>query len=236
MNKGIFFIATGKKYQEELFSAIKRVKEVMPTIKIAVCADIDYSLLVGVDYFIKIKNPAYNFSDKVNNFMLTPFKKTIFLDTDTYVVDDLSPIFDILNRFDVVAPHAPIEEDDLVNLPDAFSEMNSGVIGYNKNNKIKKMMNLYKKHYSNSLDYYLKKDGDIPPDQPSFRYAIYKSNVSFCFLPHEYNCMLDFPCFLSSKVHILHGHYKTEFFKKKEKLINSISDMRLYSPTLEKFS
>ncbi len=42
---------------------------------------------------------------------------------------------------------------------------------------------------------YLKRGESIPPDQPSFRYALYYSDVNLSLLPHEYNCMLDYPCF-----------------------------------------
>lgn len=228
--KGIFFIATGKKYQNELLNAIKRTREVMPNIPIAVCSDYDYPKLIKVDYFIKIENPLFNFADKVNNFMLTPFDKTLFLDTDTYIVDSVEPIFEILDRFDIVAPHAPIEEDELVDVPEVFVEMNSGVIAFNKNPRVEKMFNIYKKHYLHSLSFYLKRDNDIPPDQPSFRYAIYKSKVNFTFLPHEYNCMLDYPCLLSSKVHILHGHYSPAYFENKAKEVNKSLNIRLYLP------
>lgn len=59
------------------------------------------------------------------------------MDTDTYLVDTIDSIFDILERFDIAAPHAPIEEDEFVNITDAFPEMNSGVIVYRKNEKQK---------------------------------------------------------------------------------------------------
>jgi alpha-N-acetylglucosamine transferase len=33
--------------------------------------------------------------------------QTIFLDTDTYVIDNIDELFDLLERFDIAAAHAP---------------------------------------------------------------------------------------------------------------------------------
>ena len=179
------------------------------------------------DYLIPLENPFYNFFDKVRYYKKTPFDNTIFLDTDIYVAKDISNLFTLLERFEVAAPHAPIEIDELVNLPLSFAEPNSGVIAFKNNRNVFNMFSIYEKHYAKALRYYR---GEIPPDQPSFRYAIYKSNVNFTFLPHEYNCMVDYPCFLSGEVCILHGHYKNDIMQIKEKKINQYTGMRIYDP------
>ncbi|MEY8330342.1 hypothetical protein AALB81_13615 [Lachnospiraceae bacterium 48-33] len=229
--EGIFYIASGEKYYSEAMQAIRRTKKVMPNLPIALCTD--WNLETNnkeIDYMMKLNEPSYNFNDKVKNYINSPFDRTIFLDTDTYLVDSVEPIFKILDRFDIVSSHAPIEEDEIIDLPDAFAEMNSGVIAYKKNNKVNRMFEKYMENYLECFRYYTQKYNDVPPDQPSFRYAIYNSDVQFCFLPHEYNCMLDFPCFLSGRVHILHGHYSNKIMEEKAKVINAYSGLRLYSP------
>lgn len=230
--RGIYFIASGRKYIEEARKAIKNVKRLMPQYPIALCSDSVSCPSENVDYYIPLKNVNYNFLDKVKYYYSTPFEETLFLDTDTYLVDSIDSIFDILERFDIAAPHAPIEEDEFVNITDAFPEMNSGVILYKKNEKTKKLFSIYEEHYRKSLLECLKRGESIPPDQPSFRYALYYSDVNLSFLPHEYNCMLDYPCFLSGKVHILHGHYNEDYMRKKIDEINSCLDCRIYHPCI----
>lgn len=229
---GIYYIASGEKYINEALDSIKRVREVMPYVMIALCSDSRIDEDIDINYFIKLESPQYNFADKVCNYLRTPFENTLFLDTDTYLVDSVESIFELLNRFDIAAPHAPIEEDDYVSITDAFPEMNSGVIAYKKNSSTECLFNLYKKHYLYSLKCEVEKCGLVPPDQPSFRYALFNSNVELSFLPHEYNCMVDYPSFLSNRVHILHGHYPLEIMKRKEKIINEKTGCRLYSPSI----
>lgn len=225
---GIYLIASGEKYFEEATQVIRRLKCVMPNTPIALCTDRKES--IEVDYLIQLENPLYNFADKVRYFKNTPFENTIFLDTDIYVVKDITEMFTLLNRFEVAAPHAPIEMDELVDLPCSFAEPNSGVIVYKKNINVINMFSEYEKHYMNALDFYMRKGDNIPPDQPSFRYALYRTNVNFTFLPHEFNCMVDYPCFLSGEVYILHGHYTSRIMQLKEQLINRYTGIRIYDP------
>lgn len=228
---GILYIASGRKYHNEAVNAIKRTKKIMPSVPIALCTDWKgENKCKEIDYYIELENPSYTFGDKVNNYYNSPFDKTIFLDTDTYIIDSIEVLFEMLDRFDVLASHAPIEEDEIIMLPEAFAEMNSGVIAYKKNKRTEKMFEMYKSNYEECYQYYTTKYNDVPPDQPSFRYAVYHTDVKFCFLPHEYNCMVDFPCFLSNIVHIIHGHYENEIMGRKAELINENTDLRLYNP------
>lgn len=228
---GVLYIASGEKYNIEAIRAIRRTKEIMPSVPIALCTDWEEGRnCTEIDYYIALDKPSYTFGDKVKNYYNSPFEKTIFLDTDTYLIDSIDALFEMLDRFDVIAAHAPIEEDEIIVLPDAFAEMNSGVIAYKKNERSRAMFDLYQRNYEDCCQYYTTKYNDVPPDQPSFRYAVYNTDVQFCFLPHEYNCMLDFPCFLSNRVHIIHGHYHDEIMSKKAEQINQRTCMRLYSP------
>lgn len=166
--QGIYLVASGSKYTLEACNAIKQIKEVMPKVAIALCTD--QLSVADIDYIIPLEQPLYNFADKVCNFTKTPFSKTIFLDTDVFVLKDLSALFTLLDRFDIAAPHAPIEEDELVDLPNSFAEPNSGVIAYKKKEAVWKMFQTYERHYLNSLNYYKRCWGQKP------RYSTLKSS------------------------------------------------------------
>lgn len=149
-----------------------------------------------------IDKPHYSFLDKVLLIINTPYEKTLFLDTDTQIVDDVSELFTILDKFDIAAPHAPIDHT-ISGIPDSFPELNTGVIVFRKNKVVEKFLSKWQSLYIRDLN--KEETVGIFPDQPSFREALYDSNLRICFLPHEYNCMIKYPVFLSGKVKIFHG-------------------------------
>ena len=53
-----------------------------------------------------LPNPEYSFLDKIIALSRTPFEKTLFLDTDTFVIEPLDEIFELLERFDMAAARA----------------------------------------------------------------------------------------------------------------------------------
>lgn len=93
---GVLYVASGERYYNEAMQAIRRTKEVMPTTPIALCTDWeDGKNNSDVEYHMPLKNPTYTFKDKVNNYYNSPFDKTIFLDTDTYLIDSIDILFDM---------------------------------------------------------------------------------------------------------------------------------------------
>ena len=81
--------------------------------------------------------------DKVRHIALSPFQRTILLDTDTYCLHPFPEIFDLLDHFQIAAPmdngrfserwdpsaktHVFIHPDGV---PECFPEFNTGVIGF----------------------------------------------------------------------------------------------------------
>ena len=69
----------------------------------------------------------------------TPFQKTLYLDSDTVIVRDISDMFDVLDRFDVAVTNdyarkrkkysSVIPEYEAI--PYSFSEVNGGIMAYN---------------------------------------------------------------------------------------------------------
>jgi hypothetical protein len=203
MATGVIYIATGKRYIEEAYHSVSTLKSHMPDIHVTAFL----SEQIDCYNFNEIKvidNPQYSFLDKVLSIIQTPYEFTLFLDTDTHIVDDISELFTILDRFDIAAPHAPIEHF-ISGVPNTFPELNTGVIVFRRNQMVERFFSSWRNLYTRNL----KEEETIGifPDQPSFREALYNSDLRMCFLPHEYNCMFGYPVFLSGKVKIFHGRH-----------------------------
>jgi len=121
----------------------------------------------------------------------SPYESTIFLDTDTIVNHDISDVFEMLDVFDVVICHdlarkrkkytTTIPEYGVV--PYAFSEVNTGVMGYRKSPQANRLFARWK-------EYFYRYFHISPWDQPSFRALLWegcKEGLKLYILPVEYN-------------------------------------------------
>src|SRR5690242_3546914 len=127
---GILYAATGKKFLAEAEISAKSVKQAMSDTKIALASDCE-SNSNCFDIHIKINRPEYSFIDKILALKETPFDKTLYLDSDTFVISDVRGLFDLLDRFEMAASFEPARFLSKVDsVPTCFSEINTGVILY----------------------------------------------------------------------------------------------------------
>lgn len=204
-NCGIVYIATSNEFVEEAEISARSVKSAMPGIPITLITDIDTSKNV-FDTILFIEEPRHDFGDKVYNLERTPYKKTIFLDTDTYVTETICDLYTVLDQFDIaVANNQQNYASERVNygpineLPESFPERNTGVIAYKSSSVMDTFFNLWQKNYETILEHGQKND------QASFRLALYRSDIRVATLPSEYNCRFRNPGSVNGKVKIFHG-------------------------------
>jgi hypothetical protein len=216
MSTGVIYIATGKKFIGEACNSAASLKSVMPNVPLTIFCD-EQLETAYFENVIRINAPRYGFLDKITHISLSPYDLTLFLDTDTYVYEDISDLFTLLEEFDIAATHAPYRAVYQVpGVPDSFPELNTGVILFKKTPQIMRSFsewqNLYKRDLRKEIQWLhplgerLFK-GDLP-DQPTFREALYRSNLRIATLTSEYNCRFNFPGFVHNKVKILHGRHK----------------------------
>lgn len=206
MNQGIIYVATGAKYLVEAIKSATSAKKYMPHLPITLFTDSPDFKAPGreaFDQIIRLENPSHNFEDKIRPLKESPYQQTLFLDTDTLILDDCSEIFAPLRRYDMAVCHEYHRiEFDFEKPLECFPVLNTGVICYRKSTAFDQFMNswveLYKNHY---------KKINIA-DQPAFRDALYHSDLTIFVLPNEYNFRPFYPCFVGgfSKVKIVHDH------------------------------
>lgn len=223
MNKGIVFVATGDKYVKEAENAARSVKKNMPDIPITLFSNTN-SEEAAFDEVVSLKNPSFNFEDKIQGIRRSPYEKSLFLDTDTYVISELSGGFDLLKHFDVAVAHAPVRSKvELEKVPESYPDFNTGVIFFSKNDDVKEALDLW-------LDLYKKftSNGISDSDQPPFRKSLYLSSLEIATLTPEYNLRYEFTQFVSSDVKIIHGRYLSP--GKIASSINKRATPRVYIP------
>ena len=112
----------------------------------------------------------------------TKARKNLVLGCDTLAVDaDVAGLFELLDRFDIAAAHAPNRVCAPVpGVPKAYPEFNCDVILFRRNWRTKRLFKRWKSMYA-------KDRFGHPHDQGIFRYLTYKSRVAVATLPFEYN-------------------------------------------------
>lgn len=181
----------------------------------------------------------YTYLSKVVGLNFTPFEKTIFLDSDTFITDKITELFDLLDFVDLATTleyklHTTGPHD--FKYRNIFPELNSGVIVYKKNPITLKIF----KDWLTICEKY-----NIINDMPGLREAVLKNfnEVKYSILPQLYNTHgFKSMLILNNKIKIIHERlgYKKGFitphflpFDEMEKFahrINKYSYKRLFIP------
>ncbi|WP_224333823.1 hypothetical protein [Haloprofundus halobius] len=214
--RGILYIATEENFLREAVKSAQTVRDTMGDIPIALITSerwVDSPPSI-FDITLNSQTNSGDFGVKVQNIHKTPFKKTIYFDTDIYLEDGVEELFEILNEWDVAASHnlteynfgeVNIPKNHPINtLPEGVPEYNTGVIAFKANDDVSNLFSDWREGYRHDCDYVM----DHPPDQASFRRSLYKSNVGIHTLTREYNCIFRTYGRVSRRVKIFHGRLK----------------------------
>ncbi len=225
MSAGIIYVATGNRFVKEARVSAASCKGHMPGIPVVLFTDEPQSSGSEFDDVQIIEEVTRSFADKIAPLLKAPFDKNLFLDTDTFMCRPVTDVFQMLDQYDVVAAHAPMRVTWPQNeVPDAFPEINSGVLAWRKNEKTEALFRDWKHLYQEHLSTTGQKD-----DQPSLRLALYRSDVRLGILPPEYNYRTVLPGFAGrGAIRILHGRHTNP--SSVEKILNRDTGCRVFLP------
>jgi hypothetical protein len=216
-NRGLLYIVIGSDNAKEAILSLKSARRLVPNI--AACAystriknrhvkrriheifDISKPLLINASKYPDKRLPI---NCNANRFLamraksrllgMSPFSKTLFLDTDTYINSKrfMDP-FDMLNQYDLLCTKAMNPKFNrycqMIPKAAAKKEINngidhygSGVVYFKKTDAVIKLSDLWEKLW-------LKYSIQCPPDQMSFSLAIRNSGFArrMRCLPVKYN-------------------------------------------------
>jgi len=223
MTHGLIYIATGQKWLDEALISAASAKQHMPDLPITLFTDLHVSSSV-VDDIVKIENPAYGLRDKVTFMKQSPYERTLFLDTDTYICADILEVFDLLDRFEVAAVHEGGHQGYPVpDLPDSFPEFNSGVLLFRNTERLHTLFDRWLEKYDSES--WTVRGRHF--DQPALREMLYKSDLAVGTLTSQYNCRFIDGGFVTGEVKILHRRSE-HHMEDVAQVLNSYQGQRVY--------
>jgi hypothetical protein len=154
------------------------------------------------------------FVDRIANMRRSPFERTLCLDTDTFVVDEMLDVFKLLDHYDLALAQAPAYRGlDDPEVPAPFPEFNCGVVAWRASESVAAFLRSWEETYRTWLveDVLPGLNGDAHPsrseigDQPAFRRCAWQHGMRVATLPPEYNLRLGIQTTVVDRVHLLHG-------------------------------
>ncbi len=230
---GVVYVATGRRFLDEAREAARSLKQSNPNLPVCLVTDDPHGPSFW-DELVLVANPQFSFRDKIL-MGLCPFERFLYLDTDTYVVADISDIFSLLERFDFTG-HQLFEGHDCPQpgIPDAFGEFNGGVLGFHRSLALDGFFARWLAAYD--ANYALNRDGHYHysnvSDQKTLRQTVYESNLRIAVLGPEYDFTphhVDFAC---AAVRIFHGRGRQNLDRLQRRL-NAQFGNRVYVPRLD---
>ncbi|WP_254272264.1 hypothetical protein [Haloarcula marina] len=206
MSCGVVYVATGEEFLDDAMVSAGTVRETNSSLSIGVItAESLVDAAEAAPEFDDIVVATAEFDDirdKHANLHLTPYDRTLYLDTDTFVLDDLKPIFEVLDWFDIAVTHAPFRSVVSIDgVSPAFPEVNGGVIAYRQSEAVASLFERWQACFDRqrqegrpdeTIRFSDAKTLDEIPfgrlhDQPPLREALYHSDIRFTVMPPEYN-------------------------------------------------
>lgn len=188
MDEGVLYVAVGEEYVDEATRSAKTVREHMGDVEIAIATDSEEYDLDAFDHVIQKDESSQAqtgdrtwLGDTSLDPDLSPFEKTLYLDTDTYLCDDVNELFELLDRYELAIARHP-EQKRVESLPEPWHIYNCGVIAYRDTPGVRQLLDNWARIYRHRV-----KIQDYPAEQPSFAEALYVSDIGWYTLSQRYN-------------------------------------------------
>lgn len=178
---GVIFIATGD-YAMAADEAAASIRKHSPELGIQLFTDRQDMPSGNFDHITPIDNPHER--SKVDFIRLSPFERTLYLDTDIRIVEDIGEMFLLLDRFDIAVAHAHARNQPSTNelwrcpIPESFPQMNGGVILFKNSPAVMRLLGDWSTAY---------KEAGFAKDQVTLRELLWLSDLRIATLPPEYN-------------------------------------------------
>ncbi len=240
IDKGFLYIACGeRKYIDEAIQSAKSLLKQVKNAHISLITDNRSLENEKLPFSHIIYEEAVSSNENINwkegltykvrtMYDLSPYEKTIFLDSDTYIVDNCNSLFDLLDYHDLCLAHAPADMSKVYVdgrcLP-AYTPYNSGVILFNRNNKVETVFKKWFQFYSSNFELYI-------TDQQPLMEALINSDLNLYVLSSIWNARTVLGDRYAGYVKIIHGRHKN--LELVNKRINQSHVNRIWLPQIER--
>ena len=179
---GVIYIATGALHTGAARRSAASLRQTNPGLPVALFTDQPDP---GPEFDVVEDVPDPHARSKIDCLGRAPFERTLYLDTDTRIVGDLSGVFRLLERFDLAAAQRPRQPRRIArgrqwrhDVPPQFPEYNAGVLLYRRTPAVLDFFRHWKAAWLE-----LGRGGD----QITFRELLWASDLRLATLPREYN-------------------------------------------------
>jgi hypothetical protein len=224
------FSAAGARYVAAAVAAAERSLALNHVPHVVFCSEPPVAVTSAqVELFSPSSNPH---ADKIASMLRTPFEETIYLDCDCAVIAPITGLFDLLERYDLAAAHAPGYRGAVdPAVPQAFYEVNTGVVVYKRSDSVCELLARWLQTYLAWLTAppFPGADGLIlGQDQPAFRRCLWQSAVAPYILGPEYNWRPFQPSFLCGRAKIIHNF--SDDYDALARRVNATAVARVFPP------
>ena len=209
---GILYSCSGERYVAE---ALRSARSSLRYNRLPHLLFVSEELTGASDVSTARFEPSANpYVDKIANMRRSPFERTLYLDTDTFVVDEIAHLLQLLDHYDIAAaytvegrgPHDP-------GVPPPFYEFNTGLLAWRASERMAAFMRSWEETY---VAWSLHGDPFPTPgrgsrsgraDQLAFRRCAWEHGVRLFVLAPEYNFRLGYPITVQERVRVIHGRH-----------------------------
>ena len=230
MSTGFLYVAVGDDYFHEAEKSARSLRIVSPQAQICLVTN---SNLKSEFFDIILPIEEVNFDgkrgyiSKAYGMKVTPYQKTVFVDTDTFFAGSADELFKILDYFDLAIAHDYMEDSlAIVNEGplDGFRTYNTGVLVFNKSESFQVFLDSWINCYLRQIDVYWS-------DQPALMEALLYTQLKTYSLQTNYNFRFNqFLTIPNGKVKILHGRHKSPL--EIANILNVSEEHRSWDPKL----
>lgn len=201
---GVVYLAFGPPYLVLAYNSIASLKAVSPEIPVCVVVDKKTSALIRTppdgwsseDAFLVVdESIEQNRYVKTSLNQYSPFDKTLFLDADTVVTDDISEVFSYLESFDLCirlygsGPKRGVTRSALPLLDGRYQvsdlpHWNSGVIAFKKCEEV----DVFFSSWNAAYDIH-RREMQVWTDQGALVEAIFRTKARVLSLDSRWNCL-----------------------------------------------
>jgi hypothetical protein len=207
--EGILYSGSGESYIAEAVRSARSSLRHNPLPHLLFASgDVEHVEGLSIERFEPSANP---YVDKIANIRRSPFERTIYLDSDTFVVEEIAHVLRVLDHYDIAVAFAPayrgLEDPEV---PRAFYEFNTGVLAWRASDRMTAFMRSWEDTYVAWLREEPfagagKASRGRRADQPAFRRCAWQHGLRLFVLAPEYNFRLGYPTTVVERVRVIHG-------------------------------
>lgn len=239
----VVYVAAGdERFRDEAKWSLASLRRFMPDLPAILLTDAVPASPGGFDEIVHVDNSFAKFRvgarpwrepgwltriDAIVSMIETgAYERVLFLDADVEITGDISGVFEALDRFDVAAAHAPLRNNEFAaDIPDAFPELNLGLVALRKSPSVLEMLRAWRALYLAQPDWWYH-------DQATFRRAVWSADVRLATLPPEFNVR---PARFGGRAvpRVLHGFARSDVSQEPGRRIRFLTtDLGQDQPTL----